>query len=129
MQASANDDGTNPVSVNANLAQRRAGEFFGETDFVAINDSTFDSSQAVPAITVTQALAVVTASAAVFAATMVGQEIIFANGSPTVTITAYTSPTKVTVNASQTVGATTFSIPGSTVPYPPQLSLWCLVKE
>lgn len=128
MQAAANSDGSNPVTVNANLATRRANEFFGETDFVAINDSSFDSAAAVPAITVTQTLTVVTASAAVFAATMVGQQLIYANGSPTVTIVAYTSPTKVTVNASQSVGSTTFEIPGSTVPYPPQLALWCLVK-
>lgn len=128
MQAAANSDGSAPVTVNANVATRKAKEFFGETDFVAINDSSFDSAAAVPAITVTQALAVVTASASVFAATMVGQQIIFANGSPTVTIVAYTSPTKVTVNVSQTVGSTTFEIPGSTVPYPPQLALWCLVK-
>jgi hypothetical protein len=59
---------------------------------------------------------------------MVGKRIIYANGSPTVTIIAYTSPTKVTVNVSQSVLATTFSIPGSTVPYPPQLAQWCLVK-
>jgi hypothetical protein len=50
------------------------------------------------------------------------------NGSPTVTIVSYTSPTKVNVNTSQTVGATNISIPGSTVPYPPQLAQWCLVK-
>lgn len=129
MQAAANDDGSNPVSVNANVAQRRAGEEFGETDFVAINNSTFDSAAAVPAITVTQALNVVTASAAVFSATMVGQQIIFANLSPTVTIVSYTSPTKVNVNLSQAVGATTFQIPGSTVPYPPQIAAWCLIKS
>jgi hypothetical protein len=129
MQAAANDDGSNPLSVNPNLAQRKAGEVFGETDFVAINNSTFDSADAVPAITVTQALTVVTASASVFAATMVGQELIYANASPTVTIVAYTSPTKVTVNLSQAVGATTFQIPGSIVPYPPQIAQWCLVKS
>lgn len=128
MGAAANSDGSNPVTVNANIATRRAGEFFGETDFVAINNQSFDSASASPAITVTQSTTTVTASASVFAATMVGQQIIFANGSPTVTIVAYTSPTKVTVNISQTVLATTFVIPGSTVPYPPQLAQWCLVK-
>jgi hypothetical protein len=121
--------GTTDLTTNANVAHRAAGEVFGETDFVAINDSTFDSASAVPAITVTQTLTVVTASAAVFAATMVGQQILFANSSPTVTIVAYTSPTKVTVNVSQNVGATTFEIPGSTVPYPPQIAQWCLIKS
>jgi len=129
MQASANSDGSNPVSVNANIAQRNAGAVFGETDFVAINNSTFDSADSSPAITVTQALTVVTASASVFASTMVGQQIVFANGSPTVTIVSYDTPTKVHVNISQSVGATTFQIPGSTVPYPPQIALWCLVKS
>jgi hypothetical protein len=128
MQAAANADGSAPVTVDANLATRKAGEFFGETDFVAINDSTIDSSDAIPPITASQATTVVTASAAFFSATMVGQQILFANGSPTVTIVSYTSPTKVNVNASQTVGSTTISIPGSTVPYPPQLAMWCLVK-
>lgn len=129
MQAAANDDGSNPLTVNPNLAVRRAGEVFGETDFVAINDSTFDSADASPAITVTQSTTTLTANHSVFAATMIGQQIIFANGSPTVTITAYTSPTVVTVSISQSVLATTFQIPGSTVPYPPQIAQWCLVKE
>lgn len=128
MQAAANADGSAPVTVDANLATRKAGEFFGETDFVAINNSTIDSADAIPPITASQATTVVTASAAFFSATMVGQQILFANGSPTVTIVSYTSPTKVNVSASQTVGATNISIPGSTVPYPPQLAAWCLVK-
>ena len=63
MGAAANSDGSNPVSVNTNLATRRAGEFFGETDFVAINNQSFDSASAAPPITVTQATTVVTASA------------------------------------------------------------------
>lgn len=128
VQAAKNSDGSSPVSVNTNLAQRAAGETFGETDFVAINNSAFNSADSVPPITVTQTLTTVTASAAVFASTMVGQQIIYANGSPTVTITAYNSPTSVTVNTSQSVGATTFQIPGSTVPYPPQIAFWALVK-
>jgi hypothetical protein len=129
MQAAMNDDNTSPVSVNPNLAQRAAGETFGETDFVAINNSAFNSADSTPAITVTQTLTTVTASAAVFSSTMVGQQILYANASPTVTITAYNSPTSVEVNASQNVGATTFQIPGSTVPYPPQIAQWCLVKS
>ncbi len=129
MEATINSDGSNPVSVNVNLAQRKAGETFGETDFVAINNSAFDSAtDTSPAITVTQALFVVTASAPVFNSTMVGQQLLFANGSPTVTIVAFTSSTKVNVSASQSVLATTFSIPGSTVPYPPQIAQWCLIK-
>jgi hypothetical protein len=128
MQAAANSDGTAPVTVNANLATRRAGEFFGETDFVAINNQSFDSSATSPQITVTQSGTTVTANHAVFASTMAGQQIIFANGSPTVTISQYLSTTTVSVNISQSVLATPFEIPGSTVPYPPQLALWCLVK-
>lgn len=129
MQASANADGSNPVTVNPGLASRKAGETFGETDFVAINNSAFDSATASPPITCTQATNVVTASAACFTPSMIGSEIQFASGNPTVTIVAYTSPTKVTVNVSQTVSpATTFSIPGSIVPYPPQIADWCLVK-
>lgn len=124
MQASENSDGSNPVTVPPNVAQRRAGETFGETDFVAINNSALDSAPK----TATQALFVVTASAAFFNAQMVGQQIVFANGSPTVTITAFTDPTHVNVNISQTVGATVFSIPGSNVPYPPQVAAWALVK-
>jgi hypothetical protein len=111
------------------VASRAAFETFGTTDFVAINNSGFDSADASPAITATQSLTVVTASAAVFSSTQVGQIIQYANGSPTVTIIGYTSPTKVTVSISQTVLATTFSIPGSTVPYPPQVGLWHLVKS
>lgn len=129
MQAAANADGSAPVSVNVNLAQRRAGETFGETDFVAINNSAFNSADSTPSITVTQATTVVTASADVFASTMVGQQILYANGSPTVTITAFNTPTSVNVNISQTVGTTTFQIPGSTVPYPPQIAQWCLIKS
>jgi hypothetical protein len=124
MQASKNADGSNPVTVPPNVAQRRAGETFGETDFVAINDTALDSAPK----TATQALFVVTASAAFFNPQMVGQEIVFTNGSPTVTITAFTDSTHVTVNISQTVGATTFQIPASNVPYPPQVAAWALVK-
>lgn len=127
-QATKDLNGTD-LTTSPNVAHRQSFETFGETDFVAINDSGFDSSTASPAITVTQALTMVTASAAVFNTTMVGQVLQFADGSPQVTITAYTSPTKVTVNLSQTVTpATTFVIPGSLVPYPPTIALWHLIK-
>jgi hypothetical protein len=131
MQATK-DPGASPatnLTTDPNVASRAAFETFGTTDFVAINNSGFDSADASPAITATQSLTVVTASAAVFSSTQVGQIIQYANGSPTVTIIGYTSPTKVTVSISQTVLATTFSIPGSTVPYPPQVGLWHLVKS
>lgn len=128
MQATQNSDGSNAVTVDPNLAQRKAFEFFGETDFVAINNQTIDSGT----IKATQAAFTVTSTSAFFSPTMVGSKIVFSSGAatPTVTIVAYLSTTTVTVDVSQTVNpSVTFQIPGSNVPYPPQLALWHLVKQ
>lgn len=56
-------------------------------------------------VTISQATTTATASAAVFTADMVGATIRFASGA-VATITAYTSPTVVTVSPSQTVSPT-----------------------
>jgi hypothetical protein len=104
------DDLADDGSVVGNTAAGRPAYYSGVTRTTRDTRTSTDSAP----ITVTQTGNTVTANDILFSATQVGRLINFASGQ-TATITAYISPTQVTVTPSQTVPATTILIQGGTL--------------